>query len=170
MAKLSAQTRRKNQKIKIKARGCARSAIMYVIKQGQLSDILAIETNIPEFGTPKTLEIIKQKLTDKPYLLLVAYHNEQPVGYKLGYALSDAVFYSWLGAVMPEHRGYGLAQRMLNEQEAWLKAQNYQAVQVKTMNRFRAMLAMLVKNHYHIIDIEPGDTSLDNKIRFEKVF
>ncbi len=143
---------------------------MYEIKQGQLSDILVIETNIPEFGTPKTLEIIKQRLADKTYLLLVAYHNEQPVGYKLGYALSDTVFYSWLGAVMPEHRGHGLAQEMLNEQEAWLKTQNYQAVQVKTMNCFRAMLAMLVKNHYHIIDIEPGDTSLDNKIRFEKVF
>lgn len=143
---------------------------MYEIKQGQLSDILAIETNIPEFGTPKTLEIIKQKLADKTYLLLVAYHNEQPVGYKLGYALSDTVFYSWLGAVMPEYRGHGLAQKMLNAQEAWLKAQNYQAVQVKTMNRFRAMLAMLVKNHYHIIDLEPGNTSLDNKIRFEKKF
>ncbi len=143
---------------------------MYEIKQGQLSDILAIETNIPEFGTPKTLEIIKQRLADKTYLLLVAYRNEQPVGYKLGYALSDTVFYSWLGAVMPEHRGHGLAQKMLNEQEAWLKTQNYQTVQVKTMNRFRAMLAMLAKNHYHIIDIEPGDTSLDNKIRFEKVF
>ena len=143
---------------------------MYEIKQGQLSDILVIETNIPEFGAPKTLEIIKQRLADKTYLLLVAYHNEQPVGYKLGYALCDTVFYSWLGAVMPQHRGQGLAQRMLNEQEAWLQAQNYQAVQVKTMNRFRAMLAMLVKNHYHIIDIEPGDTSLDNKIRFEKVF
>ena len=143
---------------------------MYVIKQGQLSDILAIETNIPEFGTPKTLEIIQQKLEGKANLLLMAYHNDQPVGYKLGYALSDTVFYSWLGAVMPEHRGHGLAQRMLNEQETWLKTQNYQAVQVKTMNCFRAMLAMLVKNHYHIIDIEPGDTSLDNKIRFEKVF
>ena len=49
---------------------------MYEIKQGQLSDILAIETNIPEFGAPKTLEIIKQRLANKPYLLLVAYHNE----------------------------------------------------------------------------------------------
>ena len=71
---------------------------------------------------------------------------------------------------MPAYRGHGLAQRMLIEQQVWVKKQGYQAVQVKTLNRFRAMLAMLVKNHYHIIDVTPGKTALDNKIRFEKRF
>lgn len=141
---------------------------MYTIKVGGLTDIPMIEANIPEFVTPKTLQSIQQKLADTPYLLLVTYHNNVPVGYKLGYALSERVFYSWLGAVVPEHRGQGLAQRMLDAQEAWLRQQNYQVVQVKTMNRFRAMLGMLIKNHYHIISVKSAETSLDNKIRFEK--
>jgi len=68
--------------------------------------------------------------------------------------------------VIPVHRGQGLAQHMLNEQQAWLKERGYQAVQVKTMNRFRAML---VKNNYDIIEVKLGKTSLDNKIRFEKI-
>jgi len=65
---------------------------MYTIKQGKLSDVLAIETNIPEFDAPKKLETIQQKLADKTYLLLVAYHDEQPVGYKPGYALDERIF------------------------------------------------------------------------------
>lgn len=70
--------------------------------------------------------------------------------------------------MLPAHRGHGLAQKMLNSQEAWVKQHHYHRIQVKTMNRFRAMLCMLIKNNYHIIDIEKAISSLDVKTRFEK--
>lgn len=69
---------------------------------------------------------------------------------------------------MPSHRGNGLAQKMLETQERWITEHDYLHVQVKTMNRFRAMLSMLIKNNYHIIDIEKASLSLDVKIHFEK--
>lgn len=141
---------------------------MYSIKQGELKDIAIIEAQIPEFSSPKKLVDIRERLAQSHFLLLISYYNDEPIGYKLGYALSDDIFYSWLGAVLPAHRGHGLAQKMLNAQEAWVKQHHYQRIQVKTMNRFRAMLSMLIKNNYHIIDIEKAISSLDVKIRFEK--
>ncbi|MDE3270462.1 GNAT family N-acetyltransferase [Pseudoalteromonas sp. G4] len=141
---------------------------MYSIKVGELTDIAVIETQIPEFTSPKKLADIQARIKSPQYLLLVTYFNQEPVGYKLGYALSDKVFYSWLGAVLPSHRGHGLAQKKLDAQERWIIEHNYSYVQVKTMNRFRAMLGMLIKNNYHIIDIEKASSSLDVKIRFEK--
>lgn len=142
---------------------------MYQIKLGELSDILAIEPHIPEFNRAKNMQQITERLGNKPYLLLIAYHENAPVGYKLGYALSDNTFYSWLGAVLPNHRGKGLAQKMLTRQETWLQQNGYNKVQVKTMNCFRAMLAMLVKNNYFITGVEPNTNNALSKIHFEKV-
>lgn len=142
---------------------------MYTIEIGQLEQMVQIEHAIPEFSSPKKLADIKLRLADKRHLLLIAYYNGEPIGYKLGYALNDTTFYSWLGAVVPEHRGQGLAQKMLFQQESWLQQHGFTAVQVKTMNRFRAMLAMLVKNNYAIIDLEKAPSFQDYKIRFEKL-
>lgn len=142
---------------------------MYTIEIGQLEQMVQIEQAIPEFSSPKKLADIKLRLADKRHLLLIAYHNSEPIGYKLGYALNDTTFYSWLGAVVPNHRGQGLAQKMLLQQESWLQQHGFTAVQVKTMNRFRAMLAMLVKNNYAIIDLEKAPSFQDHKIRFEKL-
>ncbi|MCF6456082.1 GNAT family N-acetyltransferase [Pseudoalteromonas sp. MMG024] len=142
---------------------------MYTIEIGQLEQMVQIELAIPEFSSPKKLADIKLRLAGKRHLLLITYYNGEPIGYKLGYALNDTTFYSWLGAVVPEHRGQGLAQKMLLQQENWLQQHGFTAVQVKTMNRFRAMLAMLVKNNYAIIDLEKAPSFQDYKIRFEKL-
>ena len=120
---------------------------MYSIKQGELKDIATIEAQIPEFSSPKKLVDIRERLAQSHFLLLISYYYDEPIGYKLGYALSDEIFYSWLGAVLPAHRGHELAQKMLNSQEAWVKQHHYHRIQVKTMNRFRAMLCMLIKNN-----------------------
>ena len=140
----------------------------YSIKQGCLDDLLEIELAIPEFHTPKSKALIQSRLEDKTFLLLVTYYNKIPVGYKLGYATSSTEFYSWLGAVHPLHRGKQLAQKMLDAQETWLIQNNFTTVTVKTMNPFRAMLAMLIKNHYNIIDIETSKDPAQTKILFEK--
>lgn len=142
---------------------------MYTIEIGQLEQMVQIELAIPEFSSPKKLADIKLRLAGKRHLLLITYYNGEPIGYKLGYALNDTTFYSWLGAVVPEHRGQGLAQKMLLQQGNWLQQHGFTAVQVKTMNRFRAMLAMLVKNNYAIIDLEKAPSFQDYKIRFEKL-
>lgn len=138
------------------------------IKPAGIDDLLQVEQQIPEFSQPRQRAQIAQRLTGKQHLLLVAYAGEQPLAYKLGYALDDQEFYSWLGAVIPQYRGHGIAKLLLFKQEQWCRQQGFAAIRVKSRNRFNTMLLMLISHGYHIVKCEPVTTPLDYKIHFYK--
>ncbi|MCH2087004.1 MULTISPECIES: GNAT family N-acetyltransferase [unclassified Pseudoalteromonas] len=141
---------------------------LYVIKPARLEDLLFIDSQIPEFDGRNTLSKLQAQCADVDHLALVAYIDNEPVAYKLGYALDSNTFYSWLGAVAPKCRGHGIAQALLNAQEAWVKANNYQTIKVKSMNRFPAMLSLLIKNGYSIVGYEDRGSLRTSKILFTK--
>ncbi|AZZ98667.1 GNAT family N-acetyltransferase [Pseudoalteromonas sp. R3] len=147
--------------------------IQWHIHQGSIEDMLVVEQQIPEFSNPKTREDILQRLAGRKYLALIASCDGQPVAYKLGYEQAPQQFYSWLGAVVPVCRGKGIARALLLEQERWCREQNFTHIEVKTMNRFKTMIQMLVSHDYHIAElihpVVPTDTLLDVQIRFRKV-
>ncbi|MCG7536907.1 GNAT family N-acetyltransferase [Pseudoalteromonas sp. OOF1S-7] len=142
------------------------------IHQGSIDDMLVVEQQIPEFSNPKTREQILQRLAGRTYLALIVSCNSQPVAYKLGYEQAPQQFYSWLGAVIPDFRGKGMARALLLEQEHWCREQGFSHIEVKTMNRFKTMMQMLVSHDYHIAELThpatPTDTLLDVQIRFRK--
>ncbi|ESP90728.1 GNAT family N-acetyltransferase [Pseudoalteromonas luteoviolacea] len=138
------------------------------IEQGCVEELLQIENQIPEFATPKSREILDVRLRGKKVLLLIAKVDGLPVAYKLGYAVDAQRFYSWLGAVIPQCRGAGIAQALLTEQEIWCKANGFHSIAVKSMNRFKSMLMMLLKNNYHIVACHPLEDGTDSKIHFLK--
>lgn len=140
----------------------------YIIKEGTVNELMYIENNIPEFSSPKSYAEINEKIYARSYILLVAYVNEQPVAYKLGYAKSGSLFYSWLGAVLPEFRGQGIAKGLLLRQEDKVRARAYQAIEVKSMNRFKRMLQMLIAHDYQIVKCKQLDDGSDSKITFRK--
>ncbi|MEJ6476225.1 GNAT family N-acetyltransferase [Pseudoalteromonas piscicida] len=137
-------------------------------KTGSVDDLLTIENQIPEFVTPRKREEVEYKLRDKQHLLLVAYAQGKPVGYKLGHELPNNEFYSWLGAVIPEYRGKGIAKQLLVMQETWCQTQGYSAIRVKSRNWFKNMLLMLISRDYQIVKCEKIDGSSDYKIHFYK--
>ncbi|KPM84672.1 GNAT family N-acetyltransferase [Pseudoalteromonas lipolytica] len=141
---------------------------LYVIKPARLEDLLFIDSQIPEFDGRNTLSKLQAQCADVDHLALVAYIDNEPVAYKLGYALDSNTFYSWLGAVAPKCRGHGIAQALLNAQEAWVKTNNYQTIKVKSMNRFPAMLSLLIKNGYSIVGYEDRGSLQTSKILFTK--
>ena len=141
---------------------------LYVIKPARLEDLLFIDSQIPEFDGRNTLSKLQAQCADVDHLALVAYIDNEPVAYKLGYALDSNTFYSWLGAVAPKCRGHGIAQALLNAQEAWVKANNYRTIKVKSMNRFPAMLSLLIKNGYSIVGYEDRGSLRTSKILFTK--
>lgn len=98
---------------------------------------------------------------------LVAERDGRPVGFKLGYAVSPEVFYSWLGGVAAECRGLGVARRLMEMQEDLVRSRGFRVVRVKSMNRFPAMLRMLVSAGYEIKDVEKKQAEV--KVVFEKV-
>lgn len=141
---------------------------------GTLEDVLMIDAKIPEFAhqrsTPKnTLDTLAERLSHKRYLLLVAVNGHEPVAYKLGYALSDRAFYSWLGAVMPAHRRQGIAAELRRRQERWAIEQGFSQICVKSMNRFPAMLQLLIRSGYSISGYEDGGTPESSKVLFSKL-
>ena len=140
----------------------------YIIKPASLEELLLVDSQIPEFDGRNTLSKLQTKCADVEHLALVAYIDNEPVAYKLGYALGSNTFYSWIGAVAPKCRGQGIAQALLNAQEAWVKVNNYRAIKVKSMNRFPAMLNMLFKNGYAITGYEDRGSPRTSKILFTK--
>ncbi|KZX02181.1 GCN5 family acetyltransferase [Pseudoalteromonas luteoviolacea] len=143
--------------------------MQYLVEQGTLDELSEIEQQIPEFDNPKSKDTIVARLQNRRSLLLVAKVNGKPVAYKLGYEKSTQHFYSWLGAVIPEYRGSGIAQSLLNEQERWCLEQGYEFISVKSMNKFKSMLMMLLKNNYHIVACNPVNDGTDSKIKFLKL-
>ena len=135
------------------------------------SHIFELNEQIPELERGVSLEEIKQRIGEQSFLLLVAYVEGEVAGYKLGYALDEQTFYSWVGGVAEDFRKLGIAERLLKAQEQWVQQQQYSELTVKTQNRFTAMLAMLVKHRYHIVDIENHTANrADNKMLLAKRF
>lgn len=93
----------------------------------------------------------------KKFHLLIAYVDDQPVGFKIGYERSQSEFYSWLGAVLPEFRGLGIASDLMQAQHDWCRVQGYKKILTKTQNRFQAMLILNIKNGFEIVSTDPTD-------------
>ncbi|EGA89198.1 hypothetical protein GPDM_12020 [Planococcus donghaensis MPA1U2] len=66
------------------------------------------------------------QLGSKPSLVMfVAFHDSKVVGYKIGYALNEKTFYSWLGGVDTKYRNHGIARMLMEKQHEYLKKNGY---------------------------------------------
>ncbi|MCS6153111.1 GNAT family N-acetyltransferase [Shewanella baltica] len=124
------------------------------------TQLIELSKQIPELDRPLTSEVLNQRLQGKKCLILVAYVGGELAGFKLGYEQEEAIFYSWLGGVASDFRRLGLAQSLLEYQETWARRQGYNHIQVKTMNRFPAMLNLLISNQYLITELNADPRSL----------
>lgn len=138
-----------------------------MIKESTLDTIYEVYSELPEFGQKSSLVQISKRIGER-YLSLAYFQGNQPVGFKLGYALNASVFYSWLGGVLPDHRKKGIALELLLAQESWVRKEGYRQLEVKSKNRFPGMLSLLIKQGYWINAVSEGTDPLDTKIHFFK--
>ncbi len=54
------------------------------------------------------------------------------VGFKLGYAMTESRYYSWLGGVHHRARGSGVARQLMRHQHHWLKEMGCSQVETST--------------------------------------
>ena len=116
---------------------------------------------------PELQEMPLERLLERAgpaYLLLVAESAAGIDGFKLGYPLSDTVFYSWLGGVRPDARRHGIARVLMRMQEQAAADRGYRTLRVKSMNRFPDMLRLLIAESYLIVGFDADS----GKITFEK--
>lgn len=124
-----------------------------------------IELHKVIFGTSDDLI---NKMANKPKLLVITAMNDTKViGYKIGYELDNNKFYSWLGGVDTYYRKHGIASELMERQHQYLKENGYSVVQTKTMNKWRNMLVLNIKNGFDVIDTYTDEKGL-HKIILEK--
>ena len=110
-----------------------RNAFPYEIKKGTIETVVQLSQQIPEFYEPHGVEEYENRLENTNHLILEAYDGLLPIGFKVGYE-REGYFYSWMGGVLPNYRGKGVAQQLADEQESWAKQQKYPHVTFKTRN------------------------------------
>ncbi|SQC93478.1 Glutathione transferase fosA [Cedecea neteri] len=138
------------------------------VRHASLEEILELYHRLPEFEDCRSVADLQARLATNQTSQLIACVNGVPAGFKLGYALSETEFYSWLGGVLPEFRRDGAAQALLVEQEKWTVEQGYRTLTVKTRNKFRGMVMMLLKNGYQLIEMEPKGDPDDYRLLLRK--
>ena len=115
------------------------------------------------------VEELLLKMKDKPQLSFnIALDIEKVVGFKIGYELDENKFYSWLGGVDPNYRKRGIALTLMEQQHEYIKGKGYQIVQTKTMNKWRGMLILNIKNGFDVIETYTDEKGV-HKIVLEKV-
>lgn len=140
---------------------------MFTIRASDIATVVALSKQIPEFITPHEATEYEKRLTGVPHLILAAFANEEPIGFKVGYE-RDGSFYSWMGGILPDFRKLGLAQTLAHAQENWAKAQGYKTITFKTRNNHKGMLIFALKNGFDIIGFEPKATIEAHRILLRK--
>jgi len=139
----------------------------YTIKEGQLMDVIGLLPLIPEFYNIPSFEEVQNRIAGSPHLVLAAYVDGKPAGFKIGYE-RDHKFYSWLGAIHPDYRRTGIGSGLAEYQENWAKNNGYDSIWMKTRNCFPEMLIMAISRGFRIIGFIPHDDPGQHRIILEK--
>ena len=125
------------------------NAFNFQIKNGSIEEAINISMRLPEFHNPHQKEVYEERLGSKKHLILIAYKNEEPIGFKVGYERDDT-FYSWMGGVLPNFRKSGVAKKLATVQEDWARKNGFQTITFKTRNRLKGMLIFALKNNFNL--------------------
>ncbi len=141
------------------------------VYESDLETVLAVHKQIPEFqeNPPYTIDEFSSHLGNAKSLILVAFIDENPVGYTIGFdRFNDGSFYSWVGGVIPTARTLGVYSALRSKQEQWAKNKGFTSIKIKTRNRRVEMRITLAKRGYNIIGFEEKPNVLDNRLLHEK--
>jgi len=133
--------------------------------KGLLDEILDVYKSI--FNDYK-LDFFKSRVSDKEDLLIALCYNQRNiVGFKIGYRYNETTFYSWVGGVLPEQRKQGIAKKLAELQEQKVREKGYIKLRTKSMNRFKPMMILNLKNGFDIVQVYTNDSG-QTKVVFEK--
>ena len=140
-----------------------------IIKEVNIDEIVKVNSSIAEFNTPYSRDHFENRLEHKTKLMIVAYFNDVPAWYIIGYDRdSDDSFYCWMAGVNPKYRRKWILKELMNYQENWAKEKNYKKIKIKTRNDKRSMLAYLVKYGFFFTWVKQYSDIKDSRIQLEK--
>jgi predicted GNAT superfamily acetyltransferase len=131
----------------------------------ELKNIMRLYT---EIFKDADLDFFKDRCKSHPKLFSVlAFDEVSLVGFKMGYPYSETVFYSWIGGVLQRCRHQGIGKGLAKIQEQWAVDQGFTALRTKSMNRYKAMMTLNLKNGFDITQVYTNSRG-QTKIVFEK--
>jgi len=140
-----------------------------IIKERKLNDAISVSKQIPEFENLYPKSEYKKRLVGVPHLILTAYTDDIPIGFKIGYKRNnESSFYSWMGGVLPEYRRLGVAKILADHQESWAKNKGYKTIRLKTRSKHKSMLSFSLKRGFTITARIPKEPSEESRIVLEK--
>jgi GNAT superfamily N-acetyltransferase len=133
--------------------------LTYTLEEGPFSDTLTEAVGrwaTDLLGGFDAAEVPRRLATVARPLLLTARLGDEVVGFKLGYAESEAVFYSWLGGVQPAYRQQGIARELMQRQHDWCRRAGFRRVRMKTRNQWKFMLILSLRSGFEISETYAG--------------
>ena len=150
--------------------GMEKNKLIYQIIEGQpskelLDEILQVYKSI--FDDYK-IDFFKSRIDKKEDVLIVlCYNSDMLVGFKIGYRYNETTFYSWVGGVLLSYRQKGIAKQLAKLQEENVTTKRYSKMRTKSMNRFKPMMILNLKNGFNIVQVYTNDIG-QTKVVFEK--
>ncbi len=140
-----------------------------IIKEDCLDDAIIISQQIPEFEYNHPKKEYINRLNDIQHLVLTAYLNNKPVGFKIGYETpTKQNFYSWMGGVLPKYRQLEIAEKLMEYQEQWAAKKGYSRILVKTRHKHQAMIKFLGKHGFFQIGTIPHNPQEETRVLYDK--
>ncbi len=141
------------------------------VREGNIEEIVKLSGHIPEFVHPYQKDIYEERFSGCTHLILVAEDDGQLVGFKAGYdRYRDGSFYSWMGGLLPSHRGQGIYQRLTREMEKWAAKNGFSHILLKTRNRLKPMIRFCLSQGYYVSGFSAHPNPMESRIYFRKDF
>ena len=140
-----------------------------VVKEVPIDEAVKVNRNVIEFdGKDTKAEDFERRYQDKDKLIIVAYYENIPIGYIIGYDRdNDGSFYCWMAGVDNNYRRLGALTSLMNYQMDWAKKKGYNKLKIRTRNNRREMLSFLVKNGFNFVSVENREDITENRINLE---
>lgn len=140
-----------------------------VVREVPIDEAVKVNRNVIEFdGKDTKAEDFERRYQDKDKLIIVAYYENVPIGYIIGYDRdNDGSFYCWMAGVDNNYRRLGALTTLMNYQMNWAKNKGYNKLKIRTRNNRREMLGFLVKNGFNFVSVEQRDNITENRINLE---
>lgn len=140
-----------------------------IIKEVPIEEAVKVNAAIIEFDEPYQKDYFEERYQNKDKLILVAYVDDLPAGYLVGYdKYGDGSFYCWMAGVNPLFRRRGVLKALMDYEDNWAKERGYKKIKIKTRNNRREMLAYLVKHGFFFIEVVQHPKREENRILLEK--
>ncbi|MFB6230513.1 MAG: GNAT family N-acetyltransferase [Salinibacter sp.] len=135
------------------------------VGMAQIDTIRRLNTEI--FDDPSVIKTFERD----DLLMLLARIAETAVGFKVGYQLDEATFYSAKGGVHPSHRRNGIARALLYAMLAIVERRGYERFVYDTFpNKHPGMTVLGLNEGFDVVRAGYSPQYQDYRLRFEWTF